>query len=237
MASFNGAEKRYPNAIEGILAGQSLRNSTYEYEGNAEDILVFEDDDQFASANSAYAYSFSGGSYGLEPLFPRPRPLAPKSAVGFWREIQASLFVPEVSNDNSCVMITPSRGKTSNVYSKEVVVQIVHDLSRLVDGWAGTDSVAPSYPVLLDLLSVSSLIPASIVEPETEVDPDDGSVILRWFNEDASESFSLTFLGKGEVAGYLSSNERLPAWKLKVSESSKITGKLISEAVLDLITG
>lgn len=57
-------------------------------------------------------------------------------------------------------------------------------------------------------------------EPDVEVDLDDGSVILRWLR--AAESFSLTFLGKGNVAGcYLPSTEPA-AWRVPVGEASTV---------------
>jgi hypothetical protein len=64
-------------------------------------------------------------------------------------------------------------------------------------------------------------------EPDVEIDPDDGSVVLRWFK--GSESFSLTFLGKGNVAGcYLPSTEPA-AWRVPVGEASPIIKESIDK--------
>ncbi|MCS4090047.1 hypothetical protein [Rhizobium sp. BK176] len=53
--------------------------------------------------------------------------------------------------------------------------------------------------------------------PEAEIDEDDHSIVLRWIGN--NETFSLTFLGKGFVAGCLSmENAVTPAWRYAVTE-------------------
>jgi hypothetical protein len=53
--------------------------------------------------------------------------------------------------------------------------------------------------------------------PEVEIDEDDLSIILRWIGD--NETFSLTFLGKGFVAGCLSKDSGVtPAWRYALTE-------------------
>jgi hypothetical protein len=90
-------------------------------------------------------------------------------------------------------------------------------LTPLQDGWGGEGSKAPPPQALVDIATaISSLtFPFS---PEIEVDPDDGHVVLRWLAAD--QSFSLTFLGAGFVAGYLNGPSLEPAWRLPVADAS-----------------
>lgn len=120
--------------------------------------------------------------------------------------------------------------------SHPAVAQVlVRELARLTVGWAGPGTVPPSDRVIHDILHVASCLPSGISLPEAEVDPDDGSVVLRWFSSDMSQSFSLTFLGRGEVTGFLSSPPATPAWKNKVLDAVNLTSKFNDEGVLALL--
>jgi hypothetical protein len=104
--------------------------------------------------------------------------------------------------------------------------EIITAIGALEDGWSGEQSKAPSPSVSADIV-VALAGMAFAKEPDVEVDPDDGSVILRWLK--ASESFSLTFLGKGNVAGcYLPSTEPA-AWRVPVGEASKFIKESINK--------
>lgn len=236
MAGFNTAEKKHANYIEGILASGNIHNFTNKRSLPPLDAPDFEDEDNFA--HLIYAdYGFISGSFDVCSTLNQARPFS-KHTGRAWQQLVFDVFLPEVSNDNCTSGVNDShRVMAGSTQTAGIGVHIGQDLSRLVEGWAGEGSVAPSDEVIRDLLSVLTLLPPEVVEPDTEVDPDDGSVVLRWLNADATASFSLTFFGKGEVSGYLSSASRMPAWKYRVSDTPQLTGKLTSEEVFDLVTG
>jgi hypothetical protein len=90
-------------------------------------------------------------------------------------------------------------------------------------------------PVLDDIADVVPLLPGAFLQPEIEIDPDDGAAVLRWFSPDIRQSFSLTFLGLGSVAGYLSSDQGDPAWKLSLTDRERLRAKLGAPAVIALV--
>ncbi|NTG09279.1 hypothetical protein [Rhizobium rhizogenes] len=113
---------------------------------------------------------------------------------------------------------------------------LVRELGRLVNGWDGPESIAPSERVLLDIQQVAASLPSKTRAPEAEVDPDDGTVILRWLNEDASRSFSLTFMGRGNVTGFYSAeNSPEPAWKFSASDAIRLAIKFSVEDIQSLL--
>ena len=230
MANYNSTEKRFPNAVEGMLAGRGL---AFEADAPLEVIDFFSLDDEYDLDSEAIISS----TIRREP-FPRP------SVIRKHRRTFAPLVWPDVFkhaldnvNDNAAIsnhVLDTNKQKTAPYAG--VGEEIIRELGRLTPGWAGENSVPPPDSVLRDVLTVTTLLPAEVIEPETEVDPDDGSVILRWMNEDSTSSFSLTFLGRGEVGGFLSSHPTVPAWKIRISETAHITSKIMSEGVLELIT-
>jgi hypothetical protein len=64
--------------------------------------------------------------------------------------------------------------------------------------------------------------------PEIEYDDDSPCLVLRWMPDDASASFSLTFVGKGQVGGYLSAprGAGLPAWRLPTRQRHDLLSRL-----------
>lgn len=235
MANYNGAEKRFPNAIEGMLASQGIGATAQKQRVVARDFFDMDDEEIFD------AIGFSDQNDGDADMFVtvRTRPHVSKVPIHFWHDLKVIQHPLDNSNDNifsPARVIDASRSWVSSHTYLGLGQSIVRELSRLTAGWAGEGSVAPSNAVLRDMLTVTALLPVDTAEPETEVDPDDGSVVLRWLNADATSSFSLTFLGKGEVGGFLSSPVGLPAWKIRISDASQITGKLTNEGVLNLIS-
>lgn len=76
---------------------------------------------------------------------------------------------------------------------------ILSDLGRLVDGWSGPESKAPSENVRQDVTKVLSAL--SLTDdnlPEVEVDDDDGSVTLVWPISD-DEILTIDFTGSGKA--------------------------------------
>ncbi|MBY3066217.1 hypothetical protein HFO74_22820 [Rhizobium laguerreae] len=123
-------------------------------------------------------------------------------------------------------------GRDPNVAQK-----VVRELGRLKNGWAGLDSVAPSGNILRDIQLVASSLPSSTRSPDVEVDPDDGSVVLRWMQQAALRSFSLTFVGEGWVTGFYSADDSsAPAWRLKASDSIRLAIKFSPDNVQSLLT-
>jgi hypothetical protein len=227
MANFNSAEKRFPNAVEGMLAGRGLA-----FEGDAAfnmaDLFWLEDD--LTAATAAIAAVVHRGAL-------RRAKLIKSGGPAFHKLEWLPLFDQgEIGNDNTVSNHPGDINKHKAAPYLSVGEEIIRELGRLTPGWAGAGSVAPSHAVLRDVLTVTTLLPTETVEPETEVDPDDGSVILRWLNDDCTESFSLSFLGRGEVGGFLSTSPQTPAWRLRVSETSHVMSKIMSEGVVALIT-
>lgn len=93
---------------------------------------------------------------------------------------------------------------------------------------------AMSEPVLEDIAAVVKFLPEQAAMPDVEVD-EDGTAVLRWFSGDMRNSFSLTFLGLGNVAGYLSSERMDPAWKLAISDEVNVLARLSNERVSALV--
>ncbi|MHA6288090.1 hypothetical protein [Maricaulis sp. CAU 1757] len=74
------------------------------------------------------------------------------------------------------------------------------DLGRLVDGWAGEGSLAPSEAILLELETVAvGAIPNDCALPEVEVEDDTGAVTLRWTSENRDKQISMFLGGTGTV--------------------------------------
>ncbi|MBP1849708.1 hypothetical protein [Rhizobium halophytocola] len=111
---------------------------------------------------------------------------------------------------------------------------LTKELARLQVGWAGPDTVPPPDAVIQDILHVASCLPSNVSQPEAEVDPDDGSVVLRWLDKAGTGSFTLTFLGKGYVTGFASTSA-LSAWKMAVSEYGRLNNKFAEISVARLI--
>ncbi|TBD68308.1 hypothetical protein ELH16_08570 [Rhizobium ruizarguesonis] len=119
---------------------------------------------------------------------------------------------------------------------RNVAQKVVRELGRLKNGWAGSGSVAPSANILRDIQLVASSLPSSTRSPDVEVDPDDGSVVLRWMQEGALRSFSLTFVGQGRVTGFYSADDSsAPAWRLKASDSIRLAIKFSADNVQSLL--
>lgn len=75
---------------------------------------------------------------------------------------------------------------------------ILGDLGRLVDGWDGANSLAPSEAVIDDMAIVLSIMDLTDANaPEVHVDTD-GATSLVWMLS-AERLVSLEFFGKGEV--------------------------------------
>lgn len=81
------------------------------------------------------------------------------------------------------------------------IENLLRTLETIEPGWAGAETVGPSPGVVADMRRVFASIPANIMVPDCEVDPDDGSVCLRW--DVGDNRLSLTFCGHGSVTGYL----------------------------------
>lgn len=76
--------------------------------------------------------------------------------------------------------------------------EIVTDLARLNDGWAGEGPFAPSAHVIRDVEHVLAELPLSAhAMPDVEVD-DDGRTSLFWLDEHG-RVLSLNFAGNGRV--------------------------------------
>jgi hypothetical protein len=67
--------------------------------------------------------------------------------------------------------------------------QAIDELGRLIDGWAGEDSVAPSKQAIEDAQRFASLLPDRVPEP-TVCAADDGEILIDW-----------TLAGKKAVVG------------------------------------
>ncbi|MFS8115184.1 hypothetical protein QD460_25960 [Rhizobium jaguaris] len=119
--------------------------------------------------------------------------------------------------------------------ARPTVEVVVRELGRVKAGWAGEGSVAPSTKVLRDIRSASVCLPQFVKMPEVEIEPDDGSVVLRWMDEAAIASFSLSFHGKSEVIGFLSTTENsTPAWKCRVDAFSVLAVRTSDERIRSL---
>lgn len=72
-------------------------------------------------------------------------------------------------------------------------------LGRLVDGWAGEESVAPRESALSDLdLFLAALDPDTRL-PDVEADEDTGIITLRWLSRDGGTQVSAVFSGDGDA--------------------------------------
>jgi hypothetical protein len=71
--------------------------------------------------------------------------------------------------------------------------------------------------------------------PDAEIDEDDHSIVLRWMGD--NETFSLTFLGKGNVAGNLSKEGSTePAWRYAVTEGNLLKNRFIHRDVKMIVS-
>lgn len=105
-------------------------------------------------------------------------------------------------------------GKTLGKHSElgaqkadSLALNLVRNIGRLKDGWAGPDSRAPSSTVTDDILRIlfSTNILVRGAEPEIEVEADYGFVSLRWFDADHQNSLTITFYGGGRIIATYSS--------------------------------
>lgn len=81
---------------------------------------------------------------------------------------------------------------------QSVADSIIGDLGRLVDGWDGANSIAPSSAIIDDLAIVLAIVDITDANaPEVHVDSD-GSTSLVWLLSD-ERLVSLEFFGKGDV--------------------------------------
>jgi hypothetical protein len=102
-------------------------------------------------------------------------------------------------------------------------------VQELIAGGEASESVRS------DILNVVSNIVAPFDTPEAEIDQDDGTIILRWSRE-RHGSFSLTFVGKGSVSGYLLNPEKPgKAWKLDVHDSFWLKTRFVGQTVSNVI--
>lgn len=109
-----------------------------------------------------------------------------------------------------------------------VVLNAVRNLGRLRDGWAGPDSHAPSTTTINDIVLVLFTTVSIIrnVEPDVEVDPDTGSVSLRWYDAERNNSLTISFFGAGKV---IATHSSLEAPGLGAREfSTRRIGELLS---------
>lgn len=94
------------------------------------------------------------------------------------------------------------------------------ELGRLIDGWAGPGTIAPSLKIMRDIEEVVPLIQSIARPPAVEVDEGDGYVTLRWTSPNG-DTFVLIFNGKQEVIGVHTPNLGQGSnWKCKREERS-----------------
>ncbi|MBX5181678.1 hypothetical protein HJB88_03325 [Rhizobium sp. NZLR5] len=146
-------------------------------------------------------------------------------SVEYHSTLRRTLAIRERLNGVTLIGFPSSIGQTISM-----------ELGRLRAGWAGEGTIAPGTKLILDIQNVAASFPAETSMPEIEVDPDDGSVILRWMSLDADCSLSLTFLGKREVTVFYSSPERsLNARKYLVTDAIGLSNRFNDDAVLALM--
>ncbi|MBY3150816.1 hypothetical protein HFO56_00035 [Rhizobium laguerreae] len=93
-----------------------------------------------------------------------------------------------------------------------------------------------STEIKADVRAVISNIVTPFRLPDAEIDEDDQSIVLRWTG-DGNETFSLTFLGKGFVAGCLSKeNPSSPAWRRAVDEAGPLQKSFRNSEVTKIIS-
>jgi hypothetical protein len=117
--------------------------------------------------------------------------------------------------------------------------EIVTEIGRLPQGWAGPASVVPSTDTLDDIGHVIGYLPPNFRRPLIEIDEDEGDVTLSWMSADQRRMFSLHFHGTHNVIGSytsLDSGESHIPWKFGVAEESKILDKLDSEKVRNILS-
>jgi hypothetical protein len=102
----------------------------------------------------------------------------------------------------------------------------------LLDLLDGDDRVSDA--IKADVRTAISNIVTPFRLPEAEIDEDDHSIVLRWLGAD--ETFSLTFLGKGYVAGCLSkATATVPAWRYEVGEGGLLKDRLTNPDVKRIV--
>lgn len=93
----------------------------------------------------------------------------------------------------------------------------------ILDLLDGDDRVSDA--IKADVRSAISGIVKPFRMPEVEIDEDDHSIVLRWLGD--NETFSLTFLGNGLVAGCLSKENAVsPAWRYALTEGRLLKDRL-----------
>lgn len=123
------------------------------------------------------------------------------------------------ADDDASSSLTTSRASVAD--------SVTMELARLKDGWDGAGSISPNTRIKADVQAVLEAMPSRVSMPEMEVEPDDGTVALRWISPDLQASFSLVFRGDGKVTGVLSkiNPPRSTPWTAEVSDDVRIAGE------------
>jgi hypothetical protein len=85
----------------------------------------------------------------------------------------------------------------------------VDRLGRMADGWAGTDSKAPSSVAIRELQGLAPFLPLMTRTPEIEVEPSDGEIKLAWRATLVPRSIAIAFSGDS-IARVLQANIEEP---------------------------
>lgn len=111
--------------------------------------------------------------------------------------------------------------KTSGWSGK--IDKIVTELGRLKSDWDGNGAVSPSPALINQLERALHTLPHETKEPEVEVDPSDGSVVIRWWSADGEAAFSMTFVGNDKLYAVMSSSgDASTSWQCSVRDETKI---------------
>lgn len=232
MANFYGAERPDFVRFGGLLANLPYDEAV----GSADD---FDQNLDLEPQEEIESHHFDHAVLRVNAKLVRARIVGGlvRHQVG-WKDLETAVqFIPSAADHERVFHSLEKwpRRRHEPEFNNSFCMAIARDLGRLQAGWAGEGSVAPSTETIRDFFRVATLLPADTREPEAEVDPDDGSVTLRWLSEGATESFSLTFFGRGEVIGFLSTSPAEPAWKINVGEFALLSEKLGQEKIANVI--
>ena len=153
-------------------------------------------------------------------------------------------FDPEIPKHNLASLLNISSNAIQKIVDKPqtspapiAVDKIIIFLERLVDGWAGEESVAPKESAIRDLLAISYFLPPSSRMPEIEVDPDDGGVSLIWTAINKRRSFALIFNGNNKVVGTMACLDgyRYIPWSHFADQEVRISIELEHEVIMSLV--
>jgi hypothetical protein len=97
------------------------------------------------------------------------------------------------------------RPKVESRLWSNAMADCVDRLGRMVDGWAGPGSVAPTTEILEEVQEFTPILPLRTRIPEIEVEPGDGEVKLAWRASSQPRSLAVAFSGDG-VARVLQAN-------------------------------